>query len=204
MEFNTARNLGFAGAILLVLSIIIGLSGFGFLYVVGYIIGVILVLRSLHYLSQVYGERRVFTYSLYGILIYVVAVATVLAMAVLILGPLGARWVEEGMRPGEVFAALSASIIVLGLILWLGLVAGSYLLYRALSLLASHSGVELFKTTGLVYLVGAATIIVAVGALLIVLGHILLAISFYTLKPPEKPLAQAPTHSTITIQATYE
>jgi uncharacterized membrane protein len=65
---------------------------------------------------------------------------------------------------------------------------------RAFNKLSEKSGVDNFKTAGLLYLIGAATAIIGIGALIQWIAWIFAAMGYSSLKPKE-PLTSPSTYS---------
>jgi hypothetical protein len=82
-------------------------------------------------------------------------------------------------------------------------IISSILIMRAFNKLGEKSGVDSFKTVGLLYLLGVLLSIVGIGAILSWIAFIFAAIGFYRLKPTVA--APAVTYSTesplVTVQA---
>ena len=113
------------------------------------------------------------------------------------LGP--AFWASITRPRAAIFTAAGAAI--LGLVaLWVCLLIGAVLIKRAYERIAELTKVDLFKTTRLLYLIGAALTIVIVGLLVTLVAKILEAVSFFSLPetyppapppPPPPPAARA-------------
>lgn len=56
-------------------------------------------------------------------------------------------------------------------------------MFKALTALAESSGVNLFKTAGLLYIIGAVTTVIAVGFFLILAAWIVYIIAYFTINP---------------------
>ena len=196
-SFDVGRALGIIGSALVVFDLVLVAVGlYTFLLTIA---GLILVVASLHYISLVYGERRVFRYaviavavSLLALILVLLLVAITLGFAFLsiLLGPLGAL---------PAIGSLVLLLIVSLLILLAAAPISALFWYLSLDTLSRVSGVTLFKWAAVLYaagvvllILGVLTLIVLVGIIFLALSYIstlaswvLLAIAFYTLKPSQ-------------------
>ena len=103
---------------------------------------------------------------------------------------------SPGVTPG-----LSAGAIFGIFIFYVLSVVATYFWYKANARLADHTGVNLFKTGGLLQFVGVITSIILVGALVIIVGYVLSTIAFFSVEetqtaqmiPPPPPPPSSPT-----------
>ena len=174
----TSGSTGFVGTPLLSLTLIpfliiafvlIGLAGF------------ILFVFSMYRLSQYYNEPGIFKDVIYGVIIVVVGIATIIALVVIVF--LFSRS-SSGVPPSFAFSflALFLGAIVLQIIV-------SIFFMRAFNKLSEKSGVDSFHTAGLLILIGAVTSIIGVGGIIGWIAWIFAASGFYSLKP--KPTVNA-------------
>jgi len=195
-SFDVGRALGIVGSVLVVFDLVLGVVRlYTFLFTIA---GLLLVVASLHYISLVYGERRVFRYAVVAVAVFLLAIILVLLLVALtlgftflsiLLGPLGAL---------PAIGSLVLLLIVSLLILLAAAPISALFWYLSLDALSRVSGVTLFKWAALLYaagvallVLGALILIVLVGIIFLALSYIsilaswiLLAIAFYTLKPP--------------------
>jgi len=196
-SFDVGRTLGIIGSALVVFDLVLGAVGlYTFLLTIA---GLLLVIASLHYISLVYGERRVFRYAVIAVAISLLALILVLLLVAitlgfaflsLLLGPLGAL---------PALGSLVLLLIVSLLILLAAAPISALFWYLSLDTLSRVSGVTLFKWAALLYAAGVAllvlgvlTLVVLVGIVFLALSYIsilaswvLLVVAFYTLKPPQ-------------------
>ena len=78
------------------------------------------------------------------------------------------------------------SLIAALLIFWILYLISAIFVKNSYYSIAHHTGVDLFHTTGLLYLIGAATLIIFIGAIIIFIAKILEIIAFFSL-PEELP-----------------
>jgi uncharacterized membrane protein len=221
VDFDTGRTLGLAGSILVLVAIIFSfiIGPLGFLL---QLVGLILILVSLHAFSNIYGERSIFRDALLSVLIGYGLPLVALIIFLILFGftILTARPIPPG-PPGriedffgaQIAGALVALIVIMFLALLIALVVSAYLWYRALNTLYLRSGEKLFRWAGLSYLafavsliVGVVTAVILVGLLVILVGvllglasWVLLVIAFYEVKPPQ-PTIEAEAAPTPAVQ----
>ncbi len=167
--------------------------------------GYVLFLMAMNGLSKVYNDVRIFKNSLYGftasLIGAIVFSVIVYAYFIPILDTLTYYPTNSATAP-----PVSIFITFLQVILFIG-IGGSILaaingfFYRqAFNALAEKSGEDNFKTAGLFMLLGGALTIILIGGLLFIIGWIIAAVGFFSLKNkiahPTIPYAQyTPTHS---------
>jgi uncharacterized membrane protein len=163
------------------------------------------VLVALHDFANVYRERGIFSNAMYGVAVAIVGgiVAAVLALAVVLTNLKGfltqiypgwnGNWASlQGMTPNTsnidptaIFPFI-AGILVILVIVWIFAIIAAFFVWRSLKQVSNKSSVGLFGTAGLILLIGA--IIPVIGLLLMWISALLLAIAFFTLKPQEQPM----------------
>ncbi|MDM7275048.1 MAG: DUF996 domain-containing protein [Thermoprotei archaeon] len=176
MDFDTVKALGILGAALMIASVV--------LTPVSWLVGAVLVLLSLYYLGQAYGVRSIFDYALYGLIFAFVPAFLVPLMIVGFFGfmPMFMPMHMPGNWP---FAPFAGFWILVFLVVFVMLVLSGFFFYRSMDVLASRSGVELFRVAGMLTLIGAATLILfLLGFILILASWVILAVAFYSLKKP--------------------
>ena len=193
MSFESSKNLCAIGSLLIVIGAAAGFatSFSGILSLVG----IILLLIGLKGLAEHYKEEGIFKNALYSIIIAVVgcvvAIGIIATTAVAALADLGIEWanIEDwgniGTDVGTVFTDLDFDAIVtlLGailvgvIILFVVMIIAMYFLRKSMNQLSTKSGVGLFGTAGILMLIGA--VIPVVGYLLIWIGFILATVAFF-------------------------
>lgn len=179
---SEAKAMGGIGAILVILTAI---PSFG--WILG-VIGFILILIATSQISRFVNDRAVFNDMLYSVILSIVAVIIVgIAVVVAFFRVLGL-----GSFTGQTFVmnpnvtqgdyiALFITLIPAIVAVWVLFILSAVFLRRSLESMGKHLDVGLFGTTGLLYLIGAVTVIIIVGIFLIFVAEILLAISFFSI-----------------------
>lgn len=204
MTFESSKTLGGVGALLMFVGVLPYINYFGIVE----LIGAILVLVALYGFARIYKESGIFDNALYGIIAGVVGVVLSVIIAIVVILPnirdflvkLYPSWNGDwstissfsGMTPntnnisfGDVIPFITAAILVF-VTLWVFAIIATFFLRRSLKQLSAKANVGLFSTTGLLFLLGAVLVIVfGLGLLLIWIAALVLAIAFFTMRPPE-------------------
>ncbi len=184
MSVESGKNLAGIGSIFLIIP-------FPFLGIVG----IILVLLGMKNLSEGYGEPSIYRNALYGVIFGIIsAIGLALWLVSLFFG---INFVTFGNPVtgalGFFFGAIVA--IILGFIF--GLLEAIYL-RMAFDNLANKSGVGLFRTGGLLLLIGAILTIILIGFFIIFIAWILILAAFFSIPTTQtqsmqsQPMQQPP------------
>jgi uncharacterized membrane protein len=185
-SLSQAKTLGGVGSILVLLTIIPTVG------VVLAIIGFVMTLIAVKYISDYLQDSAIFRNMIIAIglsIVGFVVVAVIVAASVFSfigLGSLNSGTVTPS--PG-LFGALAG--IVVGLVIgWIVLVLSAYFLRKAYNTVGLKLNVGMFKTAALIYFIGAILTIIVVGLLLILIAQILLIVAFFSI--PDMPMASGP------------
>ncbi|MEE9163255.1 MAG: DUF996 domain-containing protein [Thermoplasmata archaeon] len=179
-----AKNYGGVGAILILLGTFIPFVGI----VVG-IAGFILVLVAVKYISDAAGDRSIYDNMLFFVIVaiigFVVAFLFVFTALLPFLGPgFTAPTSFDIADPLAIFAIVA---ILIGLaIAWILSIIAAVFLRKSFNSISAHLGVGLFRTTALLYFIGAILLIVGVGFILIFVAEILMVVAFFSI-PEQAP-----------------
>jgi uncharacterized membrane protein len=219
LNFNTTKNLGGIGALLLFIGTLPYINYLGIIDIVG----VILLLVSLYGFAGYYRERGIFSNTTIGVLVGIVGAVIAAAIGIAIVLPNITGFIQkiypgwdgnwstipslQSMTPvtGNIDFADVVPFIVAGIavfvVLWVFAIIAAFFVRRSLVELSVRSSVKLFSTAGLLLLIGAVLMIVLVGALLMWIAALLLAIAFFTMKPhlEQPPMATTPPPPTSSI-----
>jgi len=196
MTFETSKTLSGVGSLLIVIG---AAAGFAASYSgILTLIGIIMVLIGLNGLANYYKEEGIFKNALYSIIIAivgcVVSIGIIAASAVSALADLGidwaniGDWANVGTDVGTVFtdfdfnaiATLLGAILVGVIILFVVMIVAMYFLRKSMNQLSTKSGIGLFGTAGILVLIGA--VIPVIGLLVIWIGFILVTVAFFQLE----------------------
>ncbi len=205
MTLETSKNIGGVGAILMFIGV---LPLFAYTWIIS-LIGLIMVLVAVKGISDNYSEGRIFNNAMYAFIAVIAGVVVVVAIAFLALvsfftalgldlasvqdwNTLAAiDWTTVGFN--VVWQFVGQVLLLIGLI-WVVAIIAAFFVRRSVGLIGSKTGVGLFGTAGLLILIGA--IIPLVGLLLVWISFLLLAVAFFQIRSqPTQPAAavQAPT-----------
>ena len=171
-KLDTAKTLGGLGSILELIP---------FVSIVGYI----LTLIAVKYVSDELQDRSIFNHMLYAVITAIVGVAL---GGVLILGFVASRTITP--------TAGFASFVGFLAIVWIALIISAIFIRRAFDTMAEKLKVNSFHTAGTLYLVGAALTIILVGFIILLVAYIFQIISFFSI-PSSVPMT-SPSGATIT------
>ena len=177
--------------------------------------GLILFVLAMHRLSQYYNEPSIYKNTFYGFIINIVGTITAILFYFALLASLPHSTSSlQGNTQTTAATSLPTTPLVLyslGLILSLILaliavaivlgVVSAVFYMRAFNKLGEKSGVDNFKTAGLLYLLGVVLSIVGVGVLLMWIAWILALTGFNSLQP-KIPVTSTLPYSTSTPPST--
>ena len=201
MTLESSKTLGGIGAILLFIGV---LPFVQYTWIIS-IIGIILILVALRDFSNIYREKDIFSNAIYGvvtalvggIITGVLAVAVVLSNIKDLVMQLYPGWngdwsTLQGMTPNTTnfdsatILPLISGLLVVLVIVWVVAIIAAFFIYRSLKQISGKSNTGLFGTAGLILLIGA--IIPIIGLILMWISALILAVAFFTLKPQEQPM----------------
>lgn len=198
-SLSNAKTLGGLGAILVLLFVvpsagaILGIAGF------------VMILVAVKYISDYFNERRILNDMLIAVTMSVVGI--VVGSLVIVPTVIGAFM--NGYFGGVNFAPSSAittaqwitfgTQIGLGLLAaWIFFLVSSIYIRRSYNLIGAKLNESMFGTAGLLYMIGAATAIVGIGFLILLIAQILTAVAFFSIPDTlqAKPVAATSVPST--------
>jgi len=175
------------------------------------IIGLVLILVAIKYISDEVGDRRIFNNALIAVIIGIVG--TSLAVILLIPAMMGSVFAVSSIGAGGIITidgrtitisrdgaggpptglppgllGLFVAVILILIAIWIVQIVSALFLKRSYDLVARYLGIGLFSTAALLYLIGAALLIILIGFILILVAGIIQAIAFFSL-PDRLPYA---------------
>ena len=182
---SQAKTLGGVGSIL-VLLVFIPTAG-----VVLAIIGFIMTLIAVKYISDDLKDNKIFNDMLIAVVLSIigfVVVGVIVAASVFQFAGLGSL-VGKTVTPSTPGIVGLITGIIAGLVIgWIVLIVSSYFLRKAYNEVGLKLNVGMFKTAALIYFIGAILTIVVIGLLLILIAQILLIVAFFSI-PDTMPSA---------------
>ena len=209
MSIENSKVLGGVGAILM----LVGMIPYSYLPILA-LVGLILVMIALYNLARYYSEGRIFSNTLYGLIVGIVGsvvsmitvIATVLTSLTDLLYEIFPGWNGDwqmlpGMIPDwsnitlDTIAPFIVGMLAVFAILWVSAIIATFFVRRSLGSLAAKSGVALFATAGLLMFIGALLIVLfGIGLIIIWVSVLLIAIAFFRIRTQElQPTASAST-----------
>ena len=189
-SLGQAKSLGGVGSILVLIGGFIPSAGF-----IVAIIGFILILIAVKYVSEVLTDRTIFNNMIIAVIMAIVgSVAFFVAVVGAIYSFVGLGGFSSFMPstvPSADFIALLTSIIIGAVIAWVFFLVGSIFLKRSYDTVAMKLNVGMFHTTGLLYLIGAALTIIFVGLVIVFIAEILQIVAFFSI-PEQMPMGPQP------------
>lgn len=190
-SLSSAKAVGGVGAILVLLSLVPQIGAlFG-------IAGFIMILIAIKSISDTVEDPKIFKNMMTAVILSIIGIviASVVVMATLLTAFQNGYFTSSyPFTPST--AVTTAQWIAFGLaiglglfIAWILLLVSAIYLRRSYDLIGSALDVSAFKTAGLVYLIGAATAIVGVGFVIIIIGEIIGAVAFFSI-PNQRPEKQ--------------
>lgn len=166
------------------------------------IVGLILVLIAVKYVADVVRRPEIFTNY---IIFFVLAVIALIVLAGFVLGALfafigfggtGFEFIETPTE-GDIFAIFAA--IILGLVLaWVIYIIAAIFYKRSFDVISSTLGVGIFRTTALIFLIGAVLMVIGIGLIVILIAGILQIVAFFSIPeqaPQPAQMAPPPTET---------
>ena len=191
-SLGQAKTLGGIGSILALLS--------GLLFWVPYsagigllIVGLVLMLVAVKNIADTTGDQPIFNNMMYSVILAIIG--PVIAAVVVFAAAASFLSTFRSFTPGTTtlpsgFLAVIGIIILAGVILWACILISTIFLKKSYDAIATKLRVDIFRTTGLLFLIGAATLIVLVGVLILFIAAILQIVAFFSI--PEQVSPQMP------------
>jgi len=183
-KISSAKLLGGIGAILMIV---------GWVVPLGPIVGLVLLFVAVRYIADETKDNSIFDdYLMHFIFTIIAIVAMALLMFIAIGGFSFVNTIQSlgsDPSPSAVWALIEPhllGIIASLLIGWIFFCIGAWYLRKSYDKIAEHTNVGLFKTTALIYFIGALTVIVAIGFLIIIIAKIIEIVAYFSL-PDELP-----------------
>lgn len=151
----------------------------------------ILLLFSHYYFTRAYDRPEIFRKALTGTIVVVagniiggIFIAIGVGTAVFTSSETGLNMSNYQEIMGQIFGG---GMSIFGLIILLAAaVVGIYFVFKSLQTLAAETNIKLFRTAGLLYLIGVITSIILIGGLVIFAGWILHIIAYFSLRQEQE------------------
>lgn len=181
-----AKTLGGIGSILILLGIV-PIAG-----VVLFIVGLIMVLMAVKYISETVEDKTIFNNMLIAVILAIVGI--IAGLGVLIAGRLFPffrefrepyyPWMFTEPRMYPFFTTLIIALVIV----WVFYIGSAIFLRKTYTAVAAKLNISMFDTVALLYLIGAVLAIVLVGFIVIYVAEILQTVAFFSIvEKPQQP-----------------
>jgi uncharacterized membrane protein len=181
-KLRDAKIFGGIGAILLLFPIVS-------------IVGIVLLFVAVKYIADETKDHDIFKNYLYSFIFNIVAVIAFISILIFSFIALGLSFTNLDIQQfsdvtyfqsfvSDSFAPALGGLIGCGIAVLVGyilIILGALFLRKSFDSIAERTKVDLFKTTGLVYLIGAVTTIFIIGFFILIIATILEIASFFSL-----------------------
>ncbi|MDF2954132.1 MAG: putative membrane protein [Thermodesulfobacterium sp.] len=172
-NLSTPKLIGGIGAILLILTIT---PHFG---AIAGLAGIVLILISFNMFSKIFNDPQIFKNALVSFILSIIGgfviFLTVGITFFSILTTVGSEPHFHHAITNIGIGSIFALIIIYAL-----LIVSAHYLKSAFYLLSSYTGVNLYKTGGLLYFIGTILMIIVIGVLVNLVAWVLIAVAFFT------------------------
>lgn len=151
----------------------------------------ILLLFSHYYFTKVYEKPEIFRKALTGTIIVVagniiggIFITIGLGTAIFTSAETGLDMSNYQELMGQIFG--SGMSIFGGILMLAAGIVGIYFVFKSLQSLGNQTNINLFKTAGLLYLIGVITSVILIGGLVIFAGWILHIIAYFSLRQEQE------------------
>ena len=189
VDLKNAKILGGIGSILMLVGAFIPAAG-----AILPFIGLILVVLAVYYIGTVTKDESIFKNYLLSFILQIVAIVAFVAIMVIAFGAsVGFSFYDfQNMVESQTgvtdptaffsnFGALIGGCCLAGVVAWILMILSALFLKKSFTSIKEHTKVGIFGTTGLVYLIGAALLIVGIGVIIILIAEILQIVAFFSL-----------------------
>jgi uncharacterized membrane protein len=184
-----AKTLGGVGALLALIGGFAGAPG-GIVSIIGFI----LVLFAVKYVADILGDQKIFNNMIIAVVLIIIGFVALIAIvlnAVYSYIGFGSFSFMHVTTPPANLVALITEIIIGLVVAWVFFLIASIFLKRSYDTIGARLNVGMFHTTGLLYLIGAATAIIFVGFIIIFIAEILQIVAFFSI-PEQMPMGSQP------------
>lgn len=187
-ELSNAKVFGGIGAILMLVGTFIPNAG-----PIVSIVGLILVFIAVKTISELTKDDEIYRNYLMHLILSIISIVALFVIMLIAFGAAGGfTWITS-LETAEItdiesfwanFGSIIGGCAVALIVGWILSILAAIYLRKSYNKIAEHTKVDLFKTTGTVYFIGAITTIVVIGLLIIFIARIIEIIAYFSL--PDK------------------
>ena len=196
-DLKNAKMFGGIGSILMLVGFFIPSIG-----LIVTLVGAILVIVAVKQISEELKENDIFKNYLMYFILFIISLAALFSILLLTAGAAFSGSLTDilssqtggGFDPSTITENMDIPTLIGGCLLavavfWILQIIAAIFLRKSFNNIGEKANVGLFGTTGLVYLIGAATLIIIIGFIIIFIALIMQIIAFFSLpeKIEEKP-----------------
>jgi len=197
-NLSEAKVYGGIGALLMLIGIFIPYGG-----PIISIIGLVFIFISVKAISEIVKDEDIFRNYLMHFIFTILAIVSIIVILVIAFGAAGGfSWITEisGMQPDEftdlntfwdLFGDMIIGAIVALFVGWVLTIISALYLRKCYNSIAEHTKVSTFKTTGTIYFIGAITLIILIGALILFVAKIIEIVAYFSI-PDTLPASKGP------------
>jgi len=192
-KLSEAKTFGGIGALLMLIGTFVPYAG-----PIISIVGLVLLFIAVKSISNLTKDEEIFSNYLMHFIINIISIVALIVIMLLAFGAAGGFTWISGLEGAEItdlesfwdnFGTIIGGCILALVVSWILYVIAAIYLRRSYNKIAEHTKVDLFKTTGLIYFIGAITTIIIVGLIIIFVARIIEIIAYFSLPdnlPEEK------------------
>ena len=190
-SLSSAKTLGGVGAILMLVS--------GFLFFTGFIgpiisiVGLILVYIGVKNISEVVNNPKIKSDFIISIVLSIIASAFIIIAPLLFLAGIAGGFTSVFTDPMNATTAAGSllALCIIIIIVWIIFYILSAIYFKkSFDGIAQGTRTDMFRTAGLVYLIGAILIFIGIGFIILFIAQILIVVAFFSLPDQIQPMHQ--------------
>ncbi len=182
-NLSNAKVFGGIGALLSLIGPFIPVAGS-----VVFIVGLVLIFLGIKNIADETKNKSIFDNYLYYFILNIIAIVAVVAIMFASLGSIDILNIGEQAQNitdlttfWETFGGLVTGCILAWFVGWIFMIIAALFLRKSYNSITEHTKVDLFKTTALINLIGAITLIIIIGGLIILVAKIIEIVAFFSL-----------------------
>jgi len=184
-KLGEAKVLGGIGAILMLIGGFVPYAG-----PIVSIVGLVLVFIAVKSISQITKDEDIFRNYLMHFILNIISIVAIFVIMLVAFGAVGGFYWITSLESAnitdfntfwEYFGGLIGSCVLALIVSWILSVLAAIYLRKSYNSIAKHTKVDLFRTTGTVYFIGAITTIVLIGFLILFIAKIIEIIAYFSL-----------------------
>ncbi|MGC8935273.1 MAG: DUF996 domain-containing protein [Thermoproteota archaeon] len=199
-NLKEARVYGGVGSILSEFGIFLPYAG-----IIISIMGFVLEVLAIDKISSALNDREIFKNYLISVIVEFagIVIAVILGIAFLGVSILGSFSMPNMVAPRgfEALFSIIGTLFVFLLAIWITLIVSAIFLKKSFDSIANKLNISMFSTVALLYLIGAATSVVIVGFLVMLVAGVLKIVAYFSIpetttqttsstSPPQQPPTQ--------------